>query len=59
MLHLSLVATLRLIAILVAVPLLWILLRSEKARRTIERDRENHLASERRFGQDRLRERGD
>jgi hypothetical protein len=48
-----------LIAILVAVPLLWILLRSEKALRTIERDREDHLASERRFGQDRLRERGD
>jgi hypothetical protein len=59
MTDLSLVAILRLGAILLAGPFLWILFRSELARRGVEREREDQLASERRYGQDRLRERGD
>jgi len=59
MLHFSLVAILRLGAILLVGPLLWVFFRSEKARRRVEREREEHLASERRYGQDQLRERGD
>jgi hypothetical protein len=35
---------------------LWL---SEKARRSVERAKARHLASERQFGRDRLRERGD
>jgi hypothetical protein len=59
MMDLSLVAVLRLGAILLVGPLLWILFRSELARRRVEREREDQLANERRYGQDRLRERGD
>jgi hypothetical protein len=59
MLHFSLVAILRLGAILLVGPLLWAFFRSEKARRRVEREREEHLASERRYRQDQLRERGD
>jgi hypothetical protein len=53
------VTILRLGPILLVGPLLWSLFPSELARRGVEREREDQLASERRYGQDRLRERGD
>jgi len=59
MFHLSLVAILGWGAILLVGPLFWVLFRSELAHRRVEREREEHVASERRYGQDRLRERGD
>jgi hypothetical protein len=55
----SLIAILRLGAIVFAGVLLWKLFQSEKAHRQVERERAEHLKTERQYREDRLRERGD